>query len=175
MSTMVRLAVLALLGCLVVLFAHDYVERVGARAAAEPVKAGLVGFVTQLLLFPVLIIVIIVLVVTIIGIPLLLLVPFALLALFVLFFVGFTAVAHHVGRLVRARVGWAGENPYATALVGFVAVLAPLLLARLLGLAGGFLFPFTGVLAVIGFALEYVAWTVGMGAVALLRFDKRPA
>jgi hypothetical protein len=175
MSTMVRLAVLALLGCLVVLFAHDYVERVGARAAAEPVKAGIVGFVTQLLLLPILLIVILVLVITIIGIPLLLLVPFALLALVVLFFVGFTAVAHHLGRLVRARMGWAGENPYATALLGFVVVLAPVLLARVIGLAGGFLFPFTATLAAIGFALEYVAWTVGIGAVALLRFEKRAA
>lgn len=175
MSTMMRLAVLGLLGCLVVLFAHDYVDRVGARAAAEPVKAGLVGFVAQLLLLPVLLIVVIVLVVTIIGIPLLLLVPFALLALVVLFFVGFTAVAQHLGRLVRARFGWAGENPYATALLGFAVVLAPVLLARVLGLAGGFLFPFTATLGAIGFALEYVAWTVGIGAVALLRFDKRAA
>jgi hypothetical protein len=49
------------------------------------------------------------------------------------------------------------------------------LVARLLGLASGLLFPITAVLAALGFAFEYVVWTVGLGAVALLRFNGRAA
>jgi hypothetical protein len=51
-------------------------------------------------------------------------------------------------------------------------VVSPVLIARLIGLAGILVFPITGTLAFLGFLLEYVAWTVGFGAVALLRFAR---
>lgn len=172
MSTVARFAVLSLLVCLVLLFGREYVEQVGARAAAEPVKAGLVGLCAQLLFLPLLIVTIVVLVVTIVGIPLLALIPFALLALAIVFLIGFTAVAHYIGGLAATRFGWAAANPYLTALVGILIILSPILLARFLGLAGGFLFPITAVLVAAGFCIEYLAWTVGLGAVALLRFQK---
>ena len=91
------------------LFGRDYVERVGVRAASEPMKAGVVGFLIQLLFFPVLVASIVVMVVTIIGIPLLVLVPFALLAFALLCFVGFTAVTYDVGRLATTRFGGTGR------------------------------------------------------------------
>jgi hypothetical protein len=31
------------------------------------------------------------------------------------------------------------------------------------------------VLAFVGFVLEYLAWTIGFGAVTLVRFQRRPA
>lgn len=172
-STMMRLVVLCLLAAVVVVLGQEYVERVGARAADEPVKAGLVGLLIQLLFVPMLVVTIIVLVVTIIGIPLLILVPFALLALAVLLVVGFTAVAYDLGRLAAARLGWADRGPYLTAMLGVLLVLAPALVARLVGLGGGLLFPITAALVVIAFLVEYAAWTVGLGAIALLRFNRR--
>ena len=66
-STLMRCAILCLLASLVLLVAGDYVERVGARAAAEPVKAGIVGLLAQLLFLPILIALVLFLVVTIIG------------------------------------------------------------------------------------------------------------
>jgi len=176
MSTMARLIVLCVCVSIVMLIGRDYVERVGARAAAEPVKAGLVGVLAQLLFVPLLIMSILVLVVTIIGIPLLALIPFALLGLVIILLVGFSAVAFDVGRLVTARLGWSSQSPYATAIIGIVAVLSPLLAARLIGLAGGgLLFPLALALLALGLLCEYLAWTVGFGAVALLRFDKGSA
>ncbi len=172
MSTGTRLVILALLACLVVLVAREPVERIGARAAAEPVKAGAIGFLAQLLFLPLLVVAVVVLVVTIIGIPLLLLVPFALLGLAIVLLVGFTSVAYHVGRLASVRFGWAADNPYVDAVVGVCVVLSPLVLARLSGLADGLLFPLTAGLLMAGLAVEYLAWTVGFGAVALTRFDR---
>jgi len=173
MSTMARLIVLCVCVSIVMLIGRDYVERVGARAAAEPVKAGLVGVLAQLLFLPLLVMSILVLVITIIGIPLLALIPFALLGLAIILLVGFSAVAFDVGRLVTARLGWSDQGPYATAIIGIVAVLSPLLAARLIGLAtGGVLFPLTLALLALGLLCEYLAWTVGFGAVALLRFDR---
>jgi hypothetical protein len=130
-----------------------------------------VGVLIQLLFFPVLIVTIALMVVTIIGIPLLLLVPFAVLALVVFFLVGFTAVASHVGRRVVARFGWRQQSPYLVATTGTVVLLTPMLLARLVGLIGGVFAPLSWTLLFVGILAEYVAWTVGLGAVALLRFD----
>jgi hypothetical protein len=175
MSTLVRFGIMCALASIVLLIAGDYVERVSTHAAAEPIKAGFVGLLAQLLFIPLLATTIVLLVVTIIGIPLLVLVPFAILALLVLCVVGFTAVAHHVGRLVSARLGSTPPNPYLTAIVGIVAVMSPILVGRILGLAGGLLFPLTAALAFLGFVVEYVAWTVGLGAVALSRFTRGPS
>ena len=175
MSTGTRLAVLSLIACLILLVAREHVERIGARAAAEPIKAGAIGVLAQLLFVPLLLFSIVLLVVTIIGIPLLALVPFAILALVLVLLVGFTAVAYHVGRLASGRLGWPVDNAYLTAIVGVVVIVSPVLVARIVGLAGGFLFPLTAVLLLLGFVVEYLAWTVGFGAVALMRFDRRPA
>jgi hypothetical protein len=172
--TMSRLAVLCILASIVLLFGRGYVERVSLRAASEPVKAGAVGLLIQLLFFPVLVATIVVMVVTIIGIPLLVLVPFALLAFALLFLIGFTAVAYDVGRLGVSRFGWDGQNPYFVAAVGIALVLSPVLLSRLIGFAG-LLWPITWALLVLGLLTEYVVWTVGLGAIALVRFDRPSA
>ena len=172
MLTIARVIMLCALTSLVVLVGREYVERAGARAATEPIKAGAVGLLAQLLFIPLLVVTILVLVVTIIGIPLLVLIPFALLALAVIGLVGFTAVASNLGRLVRQRFDWSDRNPYVTVVTGIVLLISPVLIARLIGLAGVRLFPITGTLAFLGFLAEYVAWTVGFGAVALLRFAR---
>ena len=51
--------------------------------------------------------------------------------------------------------------------------MSPILLARLVGLAGGPLWLMSFGLAMLGFLFEYVAWTVGLGAIALVRFNDR--
>jgi hypothetical protein len=171
MSTVMRVLVLCVLASIVLFVAREHVERVGARAAAEPLKAGAIGVLAQLLFFPLLIVTIVVLVVTIIGIPLLVLIPFALMALAVIFLLGFTAVAYNIGRLVNQRFDWSSANPYLTTATGILLLVSPVLIARLLGLAW-LLFPVTGILVFFGLLAEYLAWTVGLGAVALLRFSK---
>jgi hypothetical protein len=172
LSTLARISVLCLLAALVILLGRDQVGRISTRAAAEPLKAGAIGLLAQLLLLPLLLVTIVLLVVTIIGIPLLVLIPFILLGLVVVALVGFTSVAYHIGRLLNARFGWVGGGPYATTIAGILVVVSPLLLARLLGLAGGAVFPMTFGLLAIGTILEYIAWTIGFGAVALARFHR---
>jgi hypothetical protein len=100
------------------------------------------------------------------------LIPFILVGLVVVALVGFTSVAYHVGHLLNARFGWVGGGPYASTIAGILVLASPLLLARFLGLAGGVVFPMTLGLLVIGTIVEYVAWTIGFGAVALARFHR---
>ena len=172
---------LLLLCALVVLFGGGYVERVGARAAAEPVKAGAIGLLAQLLFIPMLVITIVVLVATLIGIPLLVLVPFAIIGLGAVGLVGFTGVAYRVGGRVAAQLGFTQSSEYFRTLLGVIALLAPILAARFLSLlfgslpliGGGLVSFLSGSLALVGFCLEYLAWTIGFGAVALVRFQGR--
>jgi hypothetical protein len=170
-STLTRLAVLCLFAALVVLLGAPYVDRVAARARLEPLKAGVIGLLSQLLFVPLLIVTIVVLVATVIGIPLLIFVPFLILAFGLAALLGFTAVAQEVGRWTTRRFGWTEIGPFATTLLGIVTVLSPILLGRLLGLIGG-LFPITSGLVLIGLCVEYLVWTIGFGAVALTRFQK---
>jgi hypothetical protein len=173
MSTLARVALLGVLASLVVLVGREYVERVAARAVAEPMKAGAIGFLSQLLVIPVIVLATLVLVVTIIGIPLaIVLIPVAVLGLAVVGLVGFTAVAFYLGHLVNQRFNWSDRNPYLTVFTGIVVLISPVLIARVIGLAGGLVFPISGTLAFLGFLVEYLAWTVGFGAVALLRFAR---
>ena len=171
-ATLARVVILCLFSALVILVGRDYMERISSRAAAEPVKAGIIGLLAQVLFVPALVVTIVTFVITIVGIPLLILIPFALLGLIVLALVGFTGVAYRVGGLLSSRFGWPSDNPYRVTITGVVLLMAPVLLARVAGLGGGMMFPITFALGLIGAAVEYVAWTVGFGAVALQRFAR---
>lgn len=173
LSTLTRVAVLCLLAALVVLLGREHVMNISERAAAEPLKAGAIGLLAQLLFLPLLIVTVVLLVVTIIGIPLLVLIPFILLGLGVVALVGFTSVAHYVGRVLNERLGWTGRRgPYATTIAGVLLLVSPVVLARIAGLGGGVVFPMTFGLVLIGTIMEYLAWTIGFGAVALARFNR---
>ena len=169
-STLTRLAVLCLFAALVVLLGAPYVDRVAARARLEPLKAGVIGFLSQLLFIPLLIVTIVVLVATVIGIP--------LLDVRALRSSGVrahgTAGVHRCGAGDRAlddapcRVD--GIGPFGTTLLGIVTVLSPIIVGRLFGLVGG-LVPITSGLVLVGLCVEYLVWTIGFGAVALTRFQ----
>jgi hypothetical protein len=172
LSSVIRAAVLGLLAALVVLLARTYVERVSTRVEVEPLKAGAIGFLSQLLFLPLLLIITLVLVLTIIGIPLLLLLPFIVLGLGVVALVGFTAVSYRLGRVIGDRLGWPLRGAYATTAIGLLLILSPVLLARLVAMAGGAAYSMSFGLSLLGTLIEYVAWTVGFGAVALSQFDR---
>jgi hypothetical protein len=172
-GTLARVGILCLIAALVVLFGRDYMYRAGTVAARESLKAGAVGLLAQILFVPILVITCIVLVLTIVGIPLLLLLPFVILGIAVVAVIGFSGVANRVGVLASHRFGWRDDNPYAVTIVGVILLMAPVLLARLSGMGGGVLFPITMALGIVGFLIEYAAWTVGLGAMALARFERR--
>jgi len=173
LATAIRVGVMCVLAALVLLFGAGYVDRIRAFAAGEPLKSVAVGFLSQVLMLPLAVILVIVLVITIVGIPLLLLTPFVVLALAVLALVGFTAVARQVGGLVLGRFGVEGLGPYVTTMAGVVLIVSPLLLGRLISIGGGPLWLVSTPLAALGFFVEYAAWTIGFGAVLSSTFARR--
>ncbi len=170
-TTLVRVLMFMLFALIVTAVAQRPLQQIGARIVAEPVRAGLVGLLAEILFVPVLCITIVALVISIIGIPLLILVPFGIILVGVVMLVGYTATAHIAGRLVldrfpaRRTPGEEGirseRNPYMVVAIGIAVIAALTLLGRLFAMAvGGFGAP----IYIVGYLLEYLAWTVGFGA-----------
>ena len=163
----IRFLLLALFASVAFLAARGPVQRVAERALAEPLKAGIVGLLAQLLFFPLVLVTTIVLAISIIGIPLLLLVPFAIVAAVCAAIVGFTGVVTGVGHRVRSRMGALGPATYISVWAGIALLLAPVILGETIEVAGGFFRAFGLLFVVTGFLIEYAAWTTGLGALIL--------
>ena len=157
-----------------------HAELFAARIAAEPLRAGLVGLLAEILFVPVLVLTIIALVISILGIPLLILVPFGIILVGVVMLVGFTGAAYIVGGWaldrfpVRRSLGEGGgrteRSPYPVVATGLIVIAGLTLIGRLFALAvGGFGAP----LYVVGYLIEYLAWTVGFGAAILAWLQTR--
>jgi hypothetical protein len=168
-GTLLRVGLLALLAVAIMAFGRSSIERIAARASADPLRSGLTGFLGQVLFVPILVVTIVVLAISIIGIPLILLVPFGIMLLVVVAIVGFTAVAYYVGSLLSARFGWTERGAYVAVLLGVLAIALITIVARATAIIGGGLFAFP--LTFVGYVVEYLAWTLGFGA-AILAFHR---
>jgi hypothetical protein len=171
-GTTFRFLLLLILAAIAMVVARPTVEASAQRVADNPVKATLVGLAAQVLVWPVLLISSIVLAISIIGIPLLLLMPFVVLAIILLALAGFSGVAYAVGQGARRRLGLGTAPPIVDLFLGLVVILLPLLLARLLGLIGWPVTPIVILLVMTGIAIEFLAWSAGIGAVVTNAFSK---
>jgi len=174
-GTAMRLLLLALLASGIVLVARGPVEGIARRASAEPLKAGVVGVLAQMLAVPLLVSGILIAVVSIVGIPLLLLLPFVVMAAGLVMLVGFSGAVLGAGEVVRSRMGVSSSAAYASVWAGVALILLPTLAGEALGTAGGFFRGLGVLLALLGLLLEYAAWTAGLGAFILNRVSSSPS
>ena len=164
-GTTFRFLLLVLLASIVMLVARPTVEASAQRVIDAPVQSTIIGIVAQILLIPALVLTTVILAISIIGIPLLLLVPFAILLLLVLALAGFSGTAYAIGQAARRRFSLGTGAPFADIFLGVLIVLLPILVARLIALAGWPVTPVVMVLLLIGFCVELLAWSSGFGAV----------
>ncbi len=164
-GTLARVSVLAVLMGLILMVARAPVARVGRAAAAEPVRAALIGLAAEVFFVPFLIAASIALAITIVGIPFVaLLVPIAIVMAVFALVLGYTAMACRLGEWMEDRLGWQPGNAFLATAIGFVLDIGPALAARLIGVApepfriGAF------ALLVFGLTIEFLAWTIGLGA-----------
>ncbi|MDX1643639.1 MAG: polymer-forming cytoskeletal protein [Thermoanaerobaculia bacterium] len=174
--TLTKWVLLLIVTSFILLVARGPVERVRRVVEAEFWKAGLIGLVTWLLLFPVLLVATLILAISIIGIPLLLILwPLAIFVLLIACFVGYTATAYALGGWLARRFGRPLTNPYAAMILGVVAIQLLSLIADLLSGMGGPMWFFVLMFALTGWFVRFVAWTVGMGGALLAFADRRRA
>lgn len=172
-TTIMWIVFLGLLSSLIYLLARKPVERMEYRAATSLWKAAAIGLLGQILFLPVLVLTTVILAISIVGIPLLIAIPFAILALMVGTLIGFTAVARVVGGAAEDQFGWRHESRYMPLLVGVGILMAVPFFAAALGIAGGPLGVFAVILSILGFVIQYVAWTIGFGVLLMTRFGTR--
>jgi hypothetical protein len=169
MGTLLRIALVMLLTLIVAIAASSPVERISRRAGSDPWVSGFVGIAAQVLFVPVLVVTVVFLAISIIGIPLLLLVPFALVALLFGVLMGFTGVARQVGEWAVGPY----KGPLVAITVGVAVITAAAVVTRILWLIPGPTGPLAFAVWLIALFIEYIAWTVGLGALLLTRFGTR--
>ena len=174
-----RLLLLILLTGVALLLARPTVESAAHRLTDDGLKSTIVGVAAWILIPPMMLIGGILLAISIIGIPVLLfLMPFTVLALIIMALLGFAGAASAVGQWMRRRFGLASQPGFPDVVLGVIVILLPLLIGRLIAVAG---WPVSGLallLIVSGIALEFLAWTAGFGAVltnGLSRWQARRA
>lgn len=164
-GTLARVSVLAILMAMMLIVARAPVARVGRAALAEPLRALVIGLAAEIFFIPVLIATSIGLAITIIGIPFVaVLIPLAIVVAVFAFVLGFTALACRLGEWIEDRLGWQPGNAFVATAIGFIVLLAPTLLARFLNVAPVGLAPLTFALVAFGLTVEFIAWTLGLGA-----------
>ena len=164
-GTLARVSVLGVLMMMMLIVARAPVARVGRAALAEPLRAFVIGLAAEIFFVPLLVAAAIGLALTIIGIPFVaLLVPIAIVIAVFAFVLGFTALSCRIGERIEDRLGWQPGNAFVATAIGFVLLLAPSLLARFVDVASVGVAPLTFVLTTIGIAVEFIAWTIGVGA-----------
>jgi hypothetical protein len=124
---------------------------------------GLIGLLVWILLIPLMVL----LVVTIIGIPIAVLLPFVFAIMMLL---GFIGVATATG---RKFVPGTNGGSYKAMAVGVIVLYGLVVLGALLRMGPGPLHFAGSILGFIGWAIVFVAVTVGLGAVVMSRFGTR--
>jgi hypothetical protein len=159
---------LLFIGLVVFSVVPDHVNRVKVKLEKEMLKSGLVGFLGEILILPVFIL----LIITIIGIPVAILVEPLLILLAVL--LGYTAVSLYIGEKFKENTNIKPKTPLMTVLLGIIVVELIPIFARIIGVAGEPGSAVGLVFVIIYWALIYLILTIGLGAVILTRFGVRP-
>ncbi len=153
---------------------RDYVHSIAQRTEHEPWKAALVGLVSEILLFPLVAVISLVLLVSVIGIPLLFIfLPLGALVLGILLCYGYAGVASWFGRFLERRFDWRRQGPFVVVVLGILLIEGWALLGEALSGFGGPIQISAWLVLILGFFLQYLAWTTGFGSVVLLAFERR--
>jgi hypothetical protein len=164
MATFFRTGLLVLVMMAIVLLAPGRTASIAVVARSQPWRSGLIGLIAQVVFLPILVVVVAILAISIIGIPLVLVVPpLMLLGLLAFFLLGYAGVARAAGGVFERRF----DRSYTS----YVLVLLGIILIEGWSLAGEVLLHLPGPIQVMaflalafGFFVQYLAWTVGLGA-----------
>jgi hypothetical protein len=162
-ATVLRLGLVLMVSLLLTVMAPGWVRSMGVRASSA-FSSGLVGAVAEILFVPALIAVVIGLAVSIVGIPLLGAIPFALALGALAWTGGFAAVAACLGARLRGSSIATSSALVTDLLIGFAAICGLTIVAHVIFVGPGWMTPVGWLTSAAGMAVEYVAWTIGLGA-----------
>jgi hypothetical protein len=173
-ATVLRLTLVLVISMLLTVIAPGWVRSMGMRASSA-VSAGLVGAIAEILFIPVLIAVVIGLVISIVGIPLLGAIPFALALGGLAWTGGFAAVAASLGARLRGSSIDRSSSLVSDVMTGFIAISGLTMVAHVIWVGPGWMTPLGWMTSAAGVIVEYLAWTIGLGAALSGRFVRSQA
>lgn len=168
-ATMFRLSLVFVISILLTVVAPGWIRAMSVRASSV-LSSGLLGAIAELLFVPALVAVVIGLTISIVGIPLLGAIPFALAIGALAWTGGFAAVAICLGARLRGSSAGTSSALVADLVIGFIAITGLTIVAHVLSVGPGWMTPLGWMMRAMGIAVEYVAWTIGLGAVLSGRF-----
>lgn len=163
-ATLLRLVLVLVVSLLVIVVAPNWIRSMGVRASSA-FSSGLLGAVVEVLFVPAMMAIVLGLLISIVGIPLLGAIPFVLGAGALAWTGGFAAVAVCLGARLRGGSVATSTSLITDFLLGFVALSAVSVIAYVISLGPGWLSPVGWMMRAAGNVIEYVAWTIGLGAV----------
>lgn len=174
-STFALALVLGGIGAAVVFYALPYLRSVSETLRVSTARSAAVGVAATFLILPLYVALLVLLVVTIVGIPVAVIAAFLYpLAVAAALTFGLLAATHLIGERTaerRREIFREHQHAYAYLFAGLIILLAPLIVAHLLTMAGlGFLS--TMLKVAVGLVI-WAAATVGLGAVVLSRAGTR--
>jgi len=172
-ATLLRLGVGLVFCLLLTLVAPRWIDDIGRRAESSAGAAALLGVTGQVLFVPGLVVLIVALSISVIGIPLLAGVPFLIGAAGIMWAAGFTAVSALVGARLRGRTAGAYQSQTLDVIVGYLAIACVTIIGHLIALGSPSLVPLAWTIGGAGLLIEYLAWTVGLGAAMAVAFNGR--
>jgi hypothetical protein len=172
-ATVFRIAAVAAFMLLILLVARAPVARVGRAAAAEPLRAAIIGLAAEVLFLPLVLICSLALGITIIGLPFVfVLVPVAFMLAILALLLGYTALACRLGEWLEDRLRWRPRSAVLAATLGLLLIVTPTVAARLLGVGPEPLRVAAFGVLVFGVCLEFLIWTMGLGATLMTGFGR---
>jgi hypothetical protein len=170
--TTARLVLTLFVSLLLTLIFPRSIGGVAHRIEAAPGASFVFGFLAQVLFVPALVVLILALIITIVGIPLLAAVP-AVVALFAgLWIAGFAAASATLGASLRGVIAPRLEPRLGDVLVGFVVLTGCTMVGQVMML-GPWMGLIGGAVRALGACIEYLAWTIGLGAALMALFARR--
>jgi hypothetical protein len=163
-GTILRLLFVFVLASVLTLVAPGWVRHISWRAGEGVASSAAIGIVCQVAFLPVLLLLIAVLAVSIVGIPLIGAMPFLIGAAGMAGVAGFTAVSARIGARLRGTTVEASNALWIDALIGMAVVSALTVFTSVAAFGAMWDGPLSWSMGAAGLLIEYVVWTVGIGA-----------
>jgi hypothetical protein len=164
-----RLTLTLVVAVFLTLAAPGWIGNISDRSAGASILTGLAA---EVLFVPALVILVVALIVSIIGIPLLATIPVLLAGFALVWVAGFTGVAVRIGRALRGG-GTMTQPSVMDFLVGYAIIIGVTVIAQVMAYGLGWISFATWPMRSAGLLVEYVAWTIGLGAAITTMFTTR--
>lgn len=178
--TIGRFVLVLFLSILLVVIAPRWTGSIASRLSGGPLVSVIAGFAAEIFFAPAMIVLTIALIITIVGIPLLAGLPFLIAAFALLWVAGYATVAGALGARLRGADWYVNGLRPLDVVLGSFMLSSLTIVGQLLMMGTNWLGPIALLVRGTGWTIEYIAWTVGLGAAltAWLRpsgFDTRGA